>query len=461
MGGDVLIPKRSRVGDRLSVSQNGRYLRSRDGTPFFYLADTAWTLFKRLDRSDVDVYLTNRADKGFTVIQAYVLRGLDVPNLDGHHPLVGRDPTKLNEGFFQNVDHIVNRANDLGLVMGLVTTMGEHVKHEKRFEHFGDRNEQIFDMENAFAYGALLGERYKNNCVIWYLGGDRSPDANTLAVWDAMARGLKTGSGRTQLVSYHSSGGRSSSEYFQACDWLDFNAVQSFHRSADPNYAYVAADYALVPVKPTLDIEARYEDHPDMLVEGLSRTPSPTARIDAFQVREAAYWAVLAGACGHGYGHNDIWQMHDDRRLDTSVDYSFPILPARGNWHASMDSAGAVGVGYMRKLMELRPWYVAEPDQSVIAAGQGSGEDHIQARRARDGSFVIVYLTFGNPVVIMTDGLSGRQVKALWYDPRLGTFAEVGRYLSGDALEFVPPTHGPGQDWVLVVETADSHYPIS
>ncbi len=58
--------------------------------PFFYLGDTAWTLFKRLDRDDAELYLSNRAAKGFTVIQAYVLRGLEVTNLDGHLPLVDR-----------------------------------------------------------------------------------------------------------------------------------------------------------------------------------------------------------------------------------------------------------------------------------------------------------------------------------------------------------------------------------
>ena len=115
----------------------------------------------------------------------------------------------------------------------------------------------------------------------------------------------------------------------------------------------------------------------------------------------------------------------------------------------------------MRKLMELRPWHASEPDQSVIAAGQGSGENHLQARRAADGSFILVYLTLGNPVAVRTDGLLGSRVKALWYDPRSGTFADIGRYATGAALDFVPPTNGPGQDWVLAVETVESDYRVA
>jgi hypothetical protein len=35
---------------RLRVSDNRRFLVTSEGKPFFYLADTAWELFHRLDR---------------------------------------------------------------------------------------------------------------------------------------------------------------------------------------------------------------------------------------------------------------------------------------------------------------------------------------------------------------------------------------------------------------------------
>jgi hypothetical protein len=37
--------------------------------PFFWLGDTAWELFHRLNREEADRYLEDRARKGFTVIQ--------------------------------------------------------------------------------------------------------------------------------------------------------------------------------------------------------------------------------------------------------------------------------------------------------------------------------------------------------------------------------------------------------
>ena len=60
----------------IQVTPNGRFLQYENGSPFFYLGDTAWELFHRLDLEESTHYLTNRAAKGFTVIQAVVLAEL-------------------------------------------------------------------------------------------------------------------------------------------------------------------------------------------------------------------------------------------------------------------------------------------------------------------------------------------------------------------------------------------------
>jgi hypothetical protein len=436
--------QRSVKGLKVKVSANGRYLEERGGKPFFYLGDTAWTLFKRLTREEADEYLQNRAAKGFTVIQAYVLRGLTIKNVYGDLTVIDRDPTRLNEPFFKNVDWIINRANELGLVVAPVVSYGEHVN---------GKLEKVFNESNAYTYGKLLGARYKDYAVIWLLGGDRVPQAE-VDVWSAMARGLKDGSGHTQLVSYHGPGprtdaqgptGYSSSFWFHDKDWLDFNMIQSGHRWAIKNYNFIAHDYELKPAKPTIDMEARYENHPD--------GPNPR-RMDAHQEREAAYWAMLAGAAGHGYGCNDIWQFYNPDRMPAPDDNSFPFARLRGttHWKKAMDFEGAFSMGLMRRLLEARPWYKLVPDQSIIAAGQGGDEDHIQAARAADGSFLLAYLTFGNPLAVDLSKLSGRSVRAYWWDPRAGTLQSIGELPKTGSRQFMPPTQGPAADWVLVLE---------
>src|SRR5712664_2608646 len=100
-------------GPILKVSSNKHFLVYEDGKPFFWLGDTAWELFHRLNREEADQYLKTRSEQGFTVIQAVVLAemdGLHVPNFYGEKPLIDDDPTKPNEKYFEHVDYIVNKA---------------------------------------------------------------------------------------------------------------------------------------------------------------------------------------------------------------------------------------------------------------------------------------------------------------------------------------------------------------
>jgi hypothetical protein len=434
-----VAPNRSVKGLMLKVSPNGRYFTDQDGKPFFYLGDTAWLLFQRLDRQEVEEYLKDRAGKGFTVIQAYVLRGLDARHPDGatslrgEKPLIDRDPARPNEAFFKNVDYVINRANELGLVMGLVVAKSWHVnKHPER----------VFDANNAYTFGKFLGRRYKDNAVLWYVGGD-SPPGDDRAVWVAMAKGLKDGSGGRHLVSYHGQGHTSSSLWFHKEAWLDFNSIQSGHGWATNTYEFIVKDYGLTPAKPTVDMEPPYENHP---------TGKKTPRIDSHQVRQGAYWNMLAGAAGHGYGALDLFHLYKD------ADGPFPRNGFQP-WRKALAYEGSRQVGFLRRLFELRPWYKLVPDQSVLAAGQGEGENHVQAARAEDHSFLIAYLPQGRPVRIHMDRISGKQVKARWYDPREGTWRDIGTYANTGAREFAAPSQGAQSDWVLVLDDAGKGYP--
>jgi len=424
---------------KLKVSSNGRYFVDQDGKPFFYLGDTAWLLFQRFDHEELEDYLKDRAKKGFNVIQAYVIRGLDKRHPDGNSSLLGvspfidRDATKPNEAYFKNVDHVVNRANQLGLVMGLVAAKSWHVsKHQ----------EQVFDAKNAYTFGKFLGARYKDNAVLWYVGGDSNPDSNEAEVWVAMAKGLKDGSGGSQLVSYHGGGQSSSSTWFHKAVWLDFNSIQSGHPWAAKTYRFVDKDYGLSPAKPTVDMEPPYENHP---------TGAKTPRIDSHQVRKAAYWNMLAGAAGHGYGALDLFWLYKDS------DGPFPKNGFQ-HWRKALAYEGSGQVGFMRRLFELRPWYKLVPDQSVIAEGQGEGEDLVRAARAEDGSFIVAYLPTGKSVSIQMAKVSGKTVKGQWYDPRSGAWREIGEYPNNGKREFVPPTKGDNDDWVLVLEDASKGF---
>jgi len=50
--------------ERLRVTPDGRWLERADGTPFFYLGDTAWLLLQRLNGDETERYLVDRAANG-------------------------------------------------------------------------------------------------------------------------------------------------------------------------------------------------------------------------------------------------------------------------------------------------------------------------------------------------------------------------------------------------------------
>jgi hypothetical protein len=50
----------SREPARLKVAEGNRFLVTADGRPFFYLGDTAWELFHRLNREEATRYRSFR-----------------------------------------------------------------------------------------------------------------------------------------------------------------------------------------------------------------------------------------------------------------------------------------------------------------------------------------------------------------------------------------------------------------
>ena len=430
----------------LKVSDNHRFLVTADGKPFFYLADTAWELFHRLSREDAELYLKDRASKKFTVIQAVVLAefgGLTVPNAQGHLPLANNDPTKPNEDYFKDIDGVVDRAGELGLYVGMLPTWGDKV--DKKW----GQGPEIFNPQNAAAYGEFLGNRYKDKAIIWILGGDRPVEnPRHLAVWRAMAEGIRKGDGGAHLMTFHPMGGRSSSDWFQNEPWLDFNMLQSGHAARDiADYGMIWSDYQKQPTKPTLDGESNYEDHP-------INWNADNGYFTDFDVRKQAYWAVFGGACGITYGCHDVWQFWQEGRQKVTF--------ARTPWTEALNLPGANQLRHLKALLESRPYLTRVPDQSLLKSAEGADGDHCQATRDSGGSYALVYIPSGKAVRIDLMKLTGPAVKAWWFDPREGGANPAGDFKNTTVQEFNPPAarSGEANDWILVLDDASRNFPV-
>jgi hypothetical protein len=438
----------------LKVSDNRRFLVHSDGPPFFFLGDTAWELFHRLNREEADRYLEDRATKGFTVIQAVALAeldGLNDPNPYGHRPLLDNDPARPavvdgpNNDYWDHVDYIVGKAESLGLTIGMLPTWGD------KWNQKWGLGPAVFTQENARSYGRWLGNRYGTKRIIWILGGDRPIESDEhAAIIRAMSVGLTEGDGGRNLQTFHPTGGQGSSQWFHDDDWLDFNMRQNGH-VVQFRGDQTKADYDRSPTKPVIDGEPIYEDHP------IAFKAAENGHSISADVRRPLYWDLFSGAFGHTYGHHSVWQMWAPGRNAVNG----PLMP----WHEAIDQPGAEQMQYGRWLLESRPLLTRVPDDSLIVphriatAVPGAGQLRLAATRDEAGSYAMVYSPSGRPFTVRMDRIHGPETIAWWYNPRNGEATRIGQFRDESEREFRPPDAGEYLDWVLVLDDAAKNFP--
>lgn len=426
---------------KLEISNNKRFLVFEDGTPFFYLGDTGWELFHRLDKKDTEKYLENRRAKGFTVIQAVALAeldGLNTPNTEGNIPFTDNDPLKPNEAYFAHVDWVIKKAAEKGIFIGLLPTWGDKV--DKKW----GTGPVIFNAKNAYKYGRWIGNRYKDSPnIIWINGGDREGGNDNFAVWNALAEGIKE-TDKNHLMTYHPWGETSSSGWFHKSNWLDFNMCQTGHgqRSYAIYKRIITYDYNLQPVKPCFDGEPRYEDHP------VGWNPDVLGWFNDEDIRQALYWNLFSGSFGHTYGCHPVWQMKTPDRE--------PIGLVRNNWYDVLDLPGAWDLIHARRLIESRPFLSRVPDQTLIVPEYYPETDYIVATRG-DG-YAFIYFPTGWPAKIMLDKIGAEKIKAWWFDPRNGEAILIETIDGSGPRLFTPPSGGRGSDWILVLDDVNKGF---
>ncbi len=455
---EVIVPAQKPPAlPRLRVADNKRFLVTADNQPFFWLGDTAWELFHRLTREEAVHYLTNRAARRFTVVQAVALAeldGLNQPNPYGHRPLAGNDPATpdVKDGpendYWDHVDFIVAEAGRRGIYIGFLPTWGDKWNIKR------GAGPEVFTPANAESYGAWLGRRYKDvPNIIWIVGGDRPVETDgQRAIVEAMARGLRAGDGGTHLMTLHPPGGNGSSTWFHDAEWLDFNMRQNGHVAEyTGRYDQTRVDYARTPIKPVLDGEPIYEDHP------VSFDAKRMGHSIAADVRRPLYWNLFDGAFGHTYGHHSVWQMWTAERAPINN----PLMP----WKEAIEQPGAAQMQHGRALMESRPFLSRVPDPSIVVTGRvptsvpGAGRYQFVATRDAAGTYAMVYAPVARPFAIRMNAIAGGRVKAWWFNPRDGRATPIGTFANSGERTFTPPDAGEMLDWVLVLDDESKDYP--
>lgn len=439
----------------LSVSENGRYFKN-GATPFFWMGDTAWLLFQNLTLEETYVYLKNRKDKGFNVIQATIIHELPGAQIREDGTMIKRrdisqafydmDMTRpnLETEFWKHIDRVIQMAEELGVYLALVPCWGTVV------------DAGYLTLENVSAYAKFLGERYHSYPnIIWLIGGDCRGDAN-YELWCTFGYTIKALC-KEHLVSFHPFGRTSSSFWFDEEDFMDFHCFQSGHRRYDQislgewddnnqkegwfgedNWRYVIRDQSSLRRRPTLDAEPSYEQIP----QGLHDDSQPYWQAE--DARRYAYWSVFAGAAGHTYGHNAIFQFYDPEN-------GMPLFGVNMTWREALHDCGSNQMQFLKALFQKVDYESGKAADELIVAKQGEGYERISAFAGV--GFAYFYTYSGKRFAVNLEKLKWPKVSAWWFDPVNGAYSFIDNYEAESKMWFVPSNkRREHNDWVLVLK---------
>jgi len=410
------------------VSADGKYFIDQVGDPWFGLGDTAWSLIGQLAPADVDLYLDDRAARGFNLILANLLEHNYAENAPNNYrddpPFTGAPfRSAPNEAYWQQVDYVIEAAQVRGITLLLCPAyLGFAESEGWSVEAAEATNEEMSK------FGRFLNDRYGDfPNIMWLIGHDRVPDDTDKIRMEALASELPPG----DLLGF---GGEPADDEYPGTgmsDWSpttispDFETVYSYR---DTPVTDTADAWAIRPTRPVMFLEGRYEQERE---GGLG---------DPF-VRRQEYGAFVGGAAAVMFGNNPIW--HFD---------SVSLYDYEGTWQDNLDSPGSGDAQRFGEIALALPWWEMQPD---VAGDFLVDDDPVNNVAARNSdSYAVVYVPTSRTVLLDMARLSAvERVELRRFDPRSGEFEVVDSYPTDGliAVDSPGPNAAGDDDWVYIV----------
>jgi len=418
----------------LKLSGNRRFLIHSDGTPFFWLADTAWNGIIKSKEDEWRDYLALRREQGFSAVQFVMThwRG-GTCDLKRERAYIGRRKIiKLNVEFFKRIDPKFSMINKFGIVAAPVLLWA--IKYPKFNVNPG------FNLieEDAVLLARYLTARYGAYILVWILAGDGDYKGER---WKRIGRAVFS-EGHRHPVTMHPMGKHWLLPEFQSESWLDIIGYQSGHGVNEEDLKWLcfgppSYDWKTEPARPVINLEPNYEEH---LAYKIRKPITP------HMVRRAAYWSLLISpTAGVSYGTNGIWYW--SRRYREPANH--PGIGLAKPWRKSLKLPGAENMSVLKRIFESIPWWNLTPSPEILLEQPGISdvESFIAAAKDDDGSLALIYTPKKQPLKLNLKWLK-KPLRALWINPSTGERIENG-ILNFEEIILHPPEPG---DWLLLLE---------
>jgi hypothetical protein len=417
------------------VSDDKRYLVQADGTPFFWLSDTAWNGAMKADAKSWEVYLRDRVDKGFTAVQFVTTQWVCADGDEHGQPaFIGKERIAVNPVFYQRLDERIDALNAHGLIAAPVLfwalTYGE--------EPVLSPGPTLSD-DQLIVLGRYFVARYAAHHIVWILNGDGDYRAEKAERWKKIGRAV-FGDRPQRLATVHPSGLHWVGDEFRNEPWLSFIGYQSCHYHSPEAYRWhvegpPAREWNKVPPLPVINLEAHYE--------AINSLDKAKKSFDDRDVRRASYWSLLVSPpAGITYGAHGIFSW----QLSRGFPMNFPYAGEAPPWHEAMRLPGSTSMKHLKDLFTSFDFWRLRPAQELLVEQPGRQDPlrYLVIATAEGADWGLAYLPVGGTIRFRAETL-GNSIKARWFNPRTGECLK-SQQVNGSPLELRAPD---AKDWVV------------
>lgn len=420
----------------LRLSADRRSLIHADGTPFFWLGDTAWNGPLRATPDEWAHYLYERVRQKFTAVQWVATQWLASPDgdINGALAFSGTDQITINTAFFQRLDEQVDAITRAGLLSVPVMLWAA----EWRSDNENRVNPGVcLPPDQAILLARYMVARWSANPTVWVLPGDADYRGEKAERWKQIGRGV-FGDRPHAPVSLHPGGMQWNGDEFRNEAWLDILGYQSGHGDDENTLDWLvcgppATDWTTPPARPLINLEPPYENH----VSYQSKQ-----RISADFTRRALYWSLLVSpTAGVSYGGHGVWGWDDGTVPPVAHPNTGIPLP----WQQAITMPGAEQIRHIAELFESVEWWRLRPAPELLIhqPGDESRERFIAVAKSEAGDLIVAYVPQDREFDLHLEGLPD-DLSAIWFNPRNG----LRQPAAMDGGHVKTPTPG---DWVLVL----------
>ncbi len=362
VGGRVLSPSRTFpvTAPWIAADAEGALLRSLDGLPYLWLADTQWfALTDRVSTEEWAQLLRQRQELGYNTLQ--LVAGL-LPETDFATPasqlngrsawLPGQDGLELDPAWWDAADERIATAAELGFVAAVVGAWSYYLR-DLGAEALRRHWHQVVARWAAFP-------------TVWCVAGEMGlmhyeelgqPDANQVArdiqaEWAPVAAHLREIDPWSRPTTAHPCPAFGDHTSLDVIDpqLVDLVWMQTGHagtNSVVPSLDALARARSLSR-KPVLNSEVCYEG-----IAGGSEA----------MLQRFLFWShLLSGAAGHTYGAQGVWAFHDGMDSPGAMWGDVP-------WPVAAALPGAAQLGHGAKLLRELGWAGSRPAQHRVVPG--------------------------------------------------------------------------------------------